>query len=509
MPLVSITNRTGDTIPINSFFGYLTAFASRAVLLTMDQLEHTRPTLQGLENAGVISWHSNTNTAADDSTEYMNRAEVEEAISDGGGGGGGGVVVWQVPSTSTPSDNIIAIRDELVPLIIAEEVIGATVFATQGEGGEVSGDHVGALSGQMLFIETNHSVIAGGLINSILTGSDIEPSGRSAIVGGESNTIVGDYAFIGGGESNSIGYAGVHGDYSVITGGNQNSIKAKEFSIIANGTGNTIEQNFGIIIGGDGNTLYEPDEGSLHSVIGGGEANSIAGGYSVVGGGIYNHIGSEESSNYDVIAGGENNEIFGDYNAIIGGAQNRIETNYGVILGGAQNELASSATYGQASGLHARSLSFGQRSVASGVFVGSNLGHQQFSDMVLRGETPGASSSEVVELKAGGNFSAPNSSFLMENNKTYMVGIEAVARKTNGTSKSWTKKCLVSYVGTTPTVSAASNVITPLEVGSPAAGWDITVSANTVGIHVSFTTGTGNTEAVRVVAHVSFVECVV
>jgi hypothetical protein len=127
---------------------------------------------------------------------------------------------------------------------------------------------------------------------------------KGTIAGGENNTNLAGWAFIGGGRSNLV-----NSPYGVIGGGEANSVD------------------------------------SLNVTIGGGRRNSVATDAveATIGGGAFNRVGI--NATYATIGGGNSNVVYGYGATIAGGRDNRIDaqTPDSTIAGGAENVVRSNA----------------------------------------------------------------------------------------------------------------------------------------------------------------------
>ena len=200
------------------------------------------------------------------------------------------------------------------------------------------------------------SAIVGGTANVIGVHSDLEPTFfgdvSSAIVGGDTNFIGEGHSFIGGGSRNTIG----------INGTVPNDVTA--WSSILGGDHNTVLGQYDQILGGWFNKIYS---GWEWSIIGGGDSNEVNGHYEFLGGGYWNHargkaiviagggqnrvgmsVGNPNGTDFSVIGGGELDTIDGltsSHSTIAGGEKNSIigDTSGGAFIGGGnQNRITGS-----------------------------------------------------------------------------------------------------------------------------------------------------------------------
>jgi hypothetical protein len=196
------------------------------------------------------------------------------------------------------------------------------------------------------------SVIGGSRSNIISLGV-----AGGTIAGGDRNFIesffpgaTSDYAFLGGGSSNYIGYFSFN---SVLGGGYQNALNPNcYYSTIAGGLSNSMGYH------------------SVHSVISGGRSNSIYGSVdtSTIGGGSQNYI--DFLAHFDVIGAGLNNQILSnaEYAVISGGWNNTIgvDADESAIGGGRENEITGiDSTIG---GGFENSINYDYGTIGGGIF---------------------------------------------------------------------------------------------------------------------------------------------
>lgn len=232
---------------------------------------------------------------------------------------------------------------------VASGVVGATVggggagdYAGQAFTNRVTVDFgaIGGGRGNSLGMGAADSIIGGGLGNSIqwgryaVIGGGYSNSVRgnfpatcatigggqwnriagyippcSTIGGGLSNSTLGAYATVAGGQQNSIGD---EGNDSTIGGGRNNNISMSvDGGTIAGGEDNFIgDLSFDCTIGGG--TRNTNDHAAINSTVGGGSGNSIQawGENSVIGGGARNTILARAT--YGTIPGGRDNSATND-----------------------------------------------------------------------------------------------------------------------------------------------------------------------------------------------------
>tara|TARA_R110000772_G_scaffold249530_2_gene363990 strand:+ start:101588 stop:103213 length:1626 start_codon:yes stop_codon:yes gene_type:complete len=264
---------------------------------------------------------------------------------------------------------------------VSNEVYGNSSIIGAGINNTVDALSAGILAGQNNNIESQNTYgfIGAGFNN------DINNQSRYAGIGGGYNNKIdeGDYSFIGGGFENES-----TGKYNFIGGGDSNGISGERSSIVG-GLGNAIslDSDYSFIGGGERNT--QDNEGSTHSVIGGGSGNQIIEGpHSVIVGGVNNstsglknfvgggqdNYASEEfstivgghmntaratgafigagrgndisgDSSYSSILNGRDNKLTGQHSVIIGGRDNSLHADHSTILGGQNNHIGAGADH--------------------------------------------------------------------------------------------------------------------------------------------------------------------
>lgn len=162
------------------------------------------------------------------------------------------------------------------------------------------------------------SVVAGG-------SSNYAGGGSSTIGGGHQNTVYdsADYATIGGGLRNLASLRGTvaggidnyAGSDSFVGGGNFNSATSLN-STVAGGYGNIARSPYAFIGGGNANSIFTR---STNAVIGGGWLNLIRTNAqnATIGGGFLNVIWDNVQNG--TISGGNDNWVRGDYGTVAGG----------------------------------------------------------------------------------------------------------------------------------------------------------------------------------------------
>lgn len=163
----------------------------------------------------------------------------------------------------------------------------------------------------------------------------------STIIGGLSNNIQENRAFIGSGELNTVTAA-----FGSIIGGISNTVTGV-YSFVGNGNSNDALSSYSAVVSGQDNLTN-----ASHSFIGSGQSNTISGAWAAISGGFNNNV--QSGGTYGVIAGGQNNAANSTNTVISGGGNNIIgaNSNYAVIIGGRENQVGSlsAAEYSMAFG---------------------------------------------------------------------------------------------------------------------------------------------------------------
>jgi hypothetical protein len=222
-----------------------------------------------------------------------------------------------------------------------------------GPGNVGSGRYI-VLGGDSNTIDGDFGVCVGGH-NNMITGTGgrgVEPSpfigaGRynliatdyGAIVGGDSNQVVsGSRAFIGGGRRNKINVVEARGfePCPFIGGGHNNLIDVSEVvglepcPFIGGGRYNFVASDQSVIVGGDSNQVLA----GSHAVIVGGRVNIVD---------VTETFGVEPTP---FIGGGRYNSISADLGIIVGGDSNQVGESGGIIVGGNYNVIVAASPKG-------------------------------------------------------------------------------------------------------------------------------------------------------------------
>jgi hypothetical protein len=296
-----------------------------------------------------------------------------------------------------------------------------------------------------------HSVVSGGLMNSLTSGGGLVSSASiiaggaynrmqgygnwSTISGGRGNSMVGnnDGASISGGQSNSISF---YSENSLISGGNDNMIEGLCYSCTVGG--------------GDGNSIVSYNNAHRAANIGGGSGNRVE------------SAGDFYSYSFEVIAGGRDNLIQKGLSSVIGGGESNVVTeSYSSIPGG----------------LQAKASNYGQMAHASGNFA--KPGDAQTSVYICRGSTADATPTELF-------LDGVSQRMAMPTNSTWTFDILVTARDTNGTSAGYQLLGTARNVNGITTMAAAPKQNILVE---DIAFWDAMMIAhatnNTFGVRVT------------------------
>jgi hypothetical protein len=245
--------------------------------------------------------------------------------------------------------------------------VGGHVAAVVAGGGASASTN--SVTGDYGFVGAGFGNSAGFVSAVVGGGNNLAPGNYSFIGTGLQNTNGGDLSFIGSGFANFIGtnspYAVVDGggyntiqpgsQTSAIVAGHVNTIQSASFAFIGSGGYHLIQSNAydSVIVGGGYNTIQTNANGSF---IGGGYYHTIASTAATIDGGYNNTIGPGAQG--AKIGGGYNNTIqSGDvYSTIVGGINNLIQSNAyeNVIVGGHDSVIQPAASFAfiGAGGLH-------------------------------------------------------------------------------------------------------------------------------------------------------------
>lgn len=269
-----------------------------------------------------------------------------------------------------------------------------------GSSNTASSQFASVINGYLNVVNAPYSFVGDGNNNSI-TDTGYYLTGHSVIVSGSSNTINGTDSFIGSGHKNSI--VSQFGE-GIIVGGDNNSITGDYASSIMGGDGNTIQSIESFIGGGSSNFISTStglgDDSSIlgginnvihaqDSVITGGTNHTNDGNNSFLGAGSGNEIDALgydgaivagtgnliDTGNKGFIGSGDNNTVSGTYSSVVGGFFNATTGQYSFIGGGLDNQAngeSSTVPGGESSyatGDRSFAAGFYARAISNGSFV--------------------------------------------------------------------------------------------------------------------------------------------
>ena len=363
---------------------------------------------------------------------------------------------------------------------------------------------------------SNYSFIGGGSNNSASSGD------YGTITGGQSNAAAGYYNFIGAGFTNAGTSASAVTTQSgtmnattavTLSGSNANikvgqyitgtSIASDTYVAAISGTALTLSKNasgsststlsfftpHGVVVGGGNNQAT----GSYSFIGGGGDAGTAAnrnvasGDWSFVGGGQRNTASGIGS----VIAGGGQagaNAASGSHAMILGGALNTASSSYSTVLGGLSSTANSVASISMGRQATTRSIDGIVAMAASSAPIGSTVGANQSSVLVLAVQTTDAT---PTALRSNTSAAGTTNQVILPNNSAYFFTGEVISGVTGGgDAKGWTIEGVIkrgANAAATALVGIPTVTSTYADLG--AATWDIAVTADTTngGIRVTFT----------------------
>lgn len=371
-------------------------------------------------------------------------------------------------------------------------------FIGAGSTNRISGQtSCGVVSGEGNFIDDSvgpagNSFIGAGNLNSVT-------SGLSSFIGsGSVNNVQADYSFLGGGESNQINPALNTVTHAFLGGGFQNVIDAGVSVFVGGGTNITASGDYAVVVGGLLNEVSPGAGPSDSSGVCSGTGNVVSSARrSFIGGGISNTVVSATSDDASAICGGTSNLVQNSsWSFLGGGLLNALaDVDYCVIGGGTRNNVT--ATSGTIPG--------GERGSCyiTGSFVHASgtlnaTGDQQYTHVVISGQTPGLTVNEIVVLTP--RTATGSNVFATIANRAYTVILEVTMARNNQTDA---RSFLIHALVTTDNLNAVTIVQQSIlsQLGSPATAlYTVTVSAGAAPsrIVVTAATGAGNTHKVIV-----------
>lgn len=266
--------------------------------------------------------------------------------------------------------------------------------------------------------------------------------------------------------------AGVTGDYATLVGGDACSATG-QYSTAVGGQSCTASANSSATVGGENNTC----DGYASAIVGG-DGNTMTGG--------------------------------GSYAGMCGGRFNSASASYASMPGGLRN--AVTAQSGTAIGVNAKAYLATQVARASGAYAEGlgKIGTRQVSDLVLRGNTPGAVAGEDTRLGYGGDLVAPGTvAFVTQANAQITFRLTVVCAVTDvglaGEGSAWVVDGWASDVSGTLTLNSTQT--TYVNASASCGAHDVVVSVDGAnGLLVTCSVGAGVTQGTRWTADLHVVE---
>ncbi len=229
----------------------------------------------------------------------------------------------------------------------------------------------------------------------------------SVVVGGGVNYACAFVDAVVGGEYNGIDT--ISSD-SNIGGGDNNTISGGYQSTIGGGGSNVMTGQTSVIGGGganDASNFYDTIAGGTDNAtsqfgaaIGGGNENKASGEYGTIAGGDVNGL----SGNYGAIAGGYNGRVAGEFASVGGGESNQASGEFATVPGGQANVAHGEGSFAAGMGSNAADNGdFVWSDVASGATAISVTGDNEFLARARGGVTfySSANLASGVKLAAG------------------------------------------------------------------------------------------------------------
>lgn len=302
--------------------------------------------------------------------------------------GNGQVIKWNGSEWIAADDSIIIGQDEdwnvsgddMVSAVSGNVGIGVSVpvqkLSVEGNihasGKLISGNSI-EIDGDAGKITSSNGVVDfddDNLISSgkILAGPGNASDGLSASVFGRDNYVSGNWAVVSGGRNNNA-----RGLYSVVCGGGgetalDSNSAIGEYAFIGSGYRNVVSGERGVVGGG-----YFNRASNTGAVIMGGSTNRANGVYSLLGGGSSNHA----NGNNSVVVGGEENTADANHTTIGGGYNNYVSGSMATIPGGISNFAVGNYSFA------AGALAYANHN--SSIILSANVWTEPGSDYVVSG----------------------------------------------------------------------------------------------------------------------------
>jgi hypothetical protein len=218
-----------------------------------------------------------------------------------------------------------------------------------GQSNSVTGRYASVGGGYGNAASGDGASVAGGSLNvasasdaSVLGGSENDAGGPGATIsGGKDNTANGSCSSVSGGSDNAAA-----GQEASITGGHENSTGVGYAATVAGGWKNMADGPLTTVSGGAYNTAYcAPGADAQSTSVFGGYGNIASGFVSTALGGA----GNTASGNYAVVSGGQSNQALGDFSSVSGGGSNIASVTGASVSGG--SGLSLDVLWGWAAGV--------------------------------------------------------------------------------------------------------------------------------------------------------------
>jgi len=281
----------------------------------------------------------------------------------------GGSEIWpgggEAQNVTTGIDGLwiaqLGVFQPLTDAVFADTVRWLEITVVDSLNSETTMPRVRLVTGPYAFRVATVDGASGGTITSkVSIGLGHTNTGTNAFVAGENNAVLGNWAVVSGGHSDTAS-----GMSSAIGGGESNVAKG-DWSFVGGGQGNTAGtavDGGSTVTGGAGNSAT----GNL-TTIGGGEFNNASGFATTIAGGSYCVVSGFESTvgggfgnaaegSYVTVAGGDFNFASGSYSSIGGGRYDTATGVWATVPGGGGNKAAG--YFSLAAGKRAKALHHG------------------------------------------------------------------------------------------------------------------------------------------------------
>ena len=210
-----------------------------------------------------------------------------------------------------------------------------------GENNRLTSEYAAVVGGRYGRVTAPHAVLVGGFSNHVEAGDAAivggrenfiaNTAGRSAVLGGEADSLFQEITCAVGGNRNKVGEdLSQDARWAVSIAGNQNSV-ARTYSATIAGALNEANGNSSALIGGQGNLTSGYGSSTL-----GGFQNSAIGTYSVIAAGQTSTANGSRS----IILGGRSNTTDATTDGgVLGGRLNVLSGEESVIVGGYNNTM--------------------------------------------------------------------------------------------------------------------------------------------------------------------------